>query len=270
MFSFDLQEAIDTNIYETHEVSKSKYGYLNHSQIDRIEHGATRYFSRQLSISRQEHHQYEEFSFSTAQNTPRHHRVTCNTIPGRASNWQPDYTRPGSHDFSFQPNYMAKTESSRAKARSQSEPKQRPERNVRSESKRKASLDGTTSFLANAQSQCSSPNSKPITNENQDPAFIRLYQKRSVVKDEDSDANSTITSRSSYCNSLLAYEVSYEDWQLGSFLHLIWNVWSSDIQIHLTAALCEHVLAIHHFGSLAPRMQSRTHDEQRLEASGEK
>lgn len=208
MFSFDLQEAIDTNIYETHEVSKSKYGYLNHSQIDRIEHGATRYFSRQLSFSRQEHHQYEEFSFSTAQNTPRHHRVTCNTIPGRASfsNPQPNYTRPGSHDFSFQPNYMAKTESSRAKARSQSEPKQRPERNVRAESNRKASLDGTTSFLANAQSQCSSPHSKHITNENQDPAFIRLYQKRSVVKDEDSDASSTITSRSSYCNSLLAYE----------------------------------------------------------------
>lgn len=248
MFSFDSQGAIDRNLYETHEVSKRKYGYLNHSQIDRIEHGVTRYFSRQLSISRQEHHQYEEFSFS-AQNTPRNHRVTCNKIPGRVSfsYQQPDHAHPGSHDFSFQRNYMANTESSTAKARSQSEPKQRPERNVRAERKRKASLDGTTGFLAKAQSQRSSPLSKHINNENQDPRFIGLCQKKRVVKDEDSDANSTRTSRSSYCNSLLAYEVSYEIGLVGSLLHLLWIVWSSDIQILLTAASCQHLLGYSSF-----------------------
>ncbi|XP_031248930.1 protein IQ-DOMAIN 14-like [Pistacia vera] len=218
------KEAIDTNIYETHGISKRKYGYLNHAQIGRIEHGVTTFFSGELSISKREHHQYEEISFSTAQNTPRHYQKLPNTFPGRASfsNQQPEY----SHAVYNEPNYMSKTESSRAKARSHSEPKQRPKWSMKPKTtKRTASLDRTnvladpqtqrsspcsTNVLADPQTQRSSPCSTTVVHENQDPWFIKLYRSKRIIRDSESDANSTATSRSKYCNSLMPYEASYE------------------------------------------------------------
>ncbi|XP_021669385.2 protein IQ-DOMAIN 19 [Hevea brasiliensis] len=198
------KEAIDLDIYETKRILKNKHEHLNHSQMERREHGRTKYYSEELSILKQEH-QYEEFSFSTAQNSPQICSPIPNTIPGRASftYQKPDYVHSISH-----PNYMANTESSRAKVRSQSEPKQRPKWGMRPKSNQMASMDGKNA-QQEAHIQGSSFHLMPIAYENQDPWFIKLYQS-TMSKDIDCDPKST--SSSSYPNHsklLVEYEVGF-------------------------------------------------------------
>ncbi|OAY44216.1 hypothetical protein MANES_08G132400v8 [Manihot esculenta] len=195
------EEAIDLDVYETKRVLKNKHEHLNQSLIQRRDHGHTKYYSGELSILKREH-RYEEFSFSTAQNSPQICSPTPQTIPGRASFTcqKPDYV----HSFSH-PNYMANTESSRAKVRSQSEPKQRPKWSTRPKSNQIASMDRRNA-QQDAQIQGSSFHSTPIAYESQDPWFIKLYQP-TVSKDSDCDAKSTTSSN--YPNQsklLVAYE----------------------------------------------------------------
>ncbi|KAJ6929044.1 hypothetical protein NC652_013035 [Populus alba x Populus x berolinensis] len=112
----------------------SRSGYINHPLIDRIEREVPRFYSGELQISRQEH-QYKEFCF-TSQNSPSIFSPPSRT-PGRASFTYetPDYADTLSNQFSFLPNYMADTESSKAKFRSQSESKQQPKQGIRVQNK---------------------------------------------------------------------------------------------------------------------------------------
>ncbi|KAK0600220.1 hypothetical protein LWI29_012813 [Acer saccharum] len=204
-------EAIDFNAYKAAQgVSRSKNGYSNHSQMKKIEQGVAAYFSGDVSFSKGEHnHQYDEFSFSTeVHNTPQryYYPKTPEIIPGRASigGRKPDYLLPlPHHDHSFLPNYMANTESSNAKVRSQSEPKQRPGSNTEVTSMDRT---GVVPPVVTQTQRHSSPRS---ADRNQDPWFVKLYRSKRLVKESESDANSTITSHSSYYgSSAMAYEVS--------------------------------------------------------------
>lgn len=70
---------------------------------------------------------------------------------------------------------MANTESSRAKARSQSEPKQRPNGRTRQKSKQMELIDGMSAPV-NYQFQHSSSHLKHDSHDGHDPWFIKLYQ----------------------------------------------------------------------------------------------
>ncbi|KAI5587544.1 hypothetical protein BDE02_05G040300 [Populus trichocarpa] len=197
------REAVDVNFHEVRGIS-SRSGYINHPLIDRIEREVPRFYSGELQISRQEH-QYKEFCF-TSQNSPSICSPPSRT-PGRASFTYetPDYADTLSNQFSILPNYMADTESSKAKFRSQSEPKQRPKQSIRVQNKQTTSMDGLL-VHQDAQSQCLSSHSKHMAHENQDPWFIKLYQP-TRSKDNNYDANITTSTRhSNYSKVLVTYE----------------------------------------------------------------
>ncbi|KAG6750626.1 hypothetical protein POTOM_045131 [Populus tomentosa] len=205
--TFQITEAVDVNLHEIRGVSKNRSGYTNHSLIDRVEREIPRFYSGELKISRQEL-QYKEFSFM-AQNSPTTGSPPSKTTRGRASSSyeRPDYVDTLSNQFSFLPSYMADTESSKARVRSQSEPKQRPKESTRAKNKQTTWMDGLNGHQ-DAQSQCSSSHSKHMVHENQDPWFIKLYRPTKSKGSYDDDNITTSTQYSNYSKVLVTYEVS--------------------------------------------------------------
>ncbi|WRX23979.1 IQ motif [Theobroma cacao] len=186
------REAVDINLYDKCGIVKSQNGFMNHSQIERIEHGITTYYSGELSISKREQ-KYEEFSFTT-HNSPRHSPPMSKPTPGRSSF--------SSHEYPYMPNYLTNTESSRAKVRSQSEPKQRPAWNSKAKGKKTTSAEEMDD---NIQQHYSSSQSKGVADENQEPWFVTLYRSTRTPKDNEGDT-SVPTSYSEYRKSLVTNE----------------------------------------------------------------
>ena len=173
---------MDKNLIETQEVLKSKSGYLNYSKSERIEHGFTTYYSGHHSISKRED-QYKD---------PTRTSLTFQ---------HPDFIENMSHGYPFLPSYMANTESSRAKVKSQSEPKQRPNRSMKQKSKQMELIDGM-SVAENYQLK----HLKHNVHDDHGPWFIKLYQ---PMRSSNSkfDSTSTTSSHSNQYQYLDAYEV---------------------------------------------------------------
>ncbi|XVF31167.1 hypothetical protein REPUB_Repub16aG0122500 [Reevesia pubescens] len=188
------REAVGINLYEKHGIIKGRNSFMNHSQVERIEQGITRYYSGELSISKREQ-KYEEFSFTT-NNSPRHSPLKSKQTPGRSSF--------SSHEYPYMPNYMANTQSSRAKVRSQSEPKQRPTLNFKAKGKNTASADEEMNH--NVQQHSPSVQSKRVSDENQEPWLVDLY--RSTITPKEYEGTNAIvpTSYSEYRKSLVRNE----------------------------------------------------------------
>ncbi|XP_065854657.1 protein IQ-DOMAIN 19-like [Euphorbia lathyris] len=182
------KEATNWNIYETERVLKHKHDYLS-SSAKRREHRPRKYYSGELSISKRD--QEYEFSFSTAHNSPQIRSPTATAIPGRASftYHKPDYEHPVPS-----PNYMSNTESSKAKVRSQSEPRQRPILSMRPKGKQADLIDAQTQGLS--------------SHKIEDPWFTKVYS-TTKAKNSDCDAKSTgSSSHSNYSKLLVTYEAS--------------------------------------------------------------
>ncbi|XP_072955622.1 protein IQ-DOMAIN 19-like [Typha angustifolia] len=148
---------------------------------------------------------FDEFSFITAKSSPPYLSASSMSDVTKSS----FATAPpvSSQDSSpFFPNYMANTESSRAKARSQSAPKQRPDTSERPPSRRRASLEGRNIPRGvRMQRSSSQAGSAEVL---QYPWAFKLDKSSMSLKDSECGSTSTVMTNTTYYRSLLASETS--------------------------------------------------------------
>ncbi|KAJ8494124.1 hypothetical protein OPV22_015845 [Ensete ventricosum] len=136
---------------------------------------------------------FEDFSFATtAQCSPQY--LSAISVP------DPSH----SCDHPSFPNYMANTESSRAKARSQSAPRQRTDTIERQTSKRRPSVDGRN-IPRSVKMQRSSSHVGMTTN-GYHPWSIKLDKSSMSLKDSECGSTSTLLTHINYCRSLAGFE----------------------------------------------------------------
>ncbi|XP_020104366.1 protein IQ-DOMAIN 14 isoform X2 [Ananas comosus] len=138
---------------------------------------------------------FEDFSFRTAQSSPQY--LSAVSVPDAGQS---------SFDYPFFPNYMANTQSSRAKARSQSAPRQRIDMYERQSSKRRPSVEGRN-IPRGVKMQRSSSHVGMTANGYQYPWSIKLDRSSVSLKDSECGSTSSVLTNSNYCRSLVGFEV---------------------------------------------------------------
>lgn len=136
---------------------------------------------------------FEDFSFATARSSPQYYSVMSIH----------DSTQT-SVDYSLFPNYMANTQSSRAKARSQSAPRQRLDSYERQSSRRRPSMEGRN-IPRGVKMQRSSSQVGSVANEYQFPLSLKLDRSNLSVKDSDCGSTSTILTNYIYCTEVCLF-----------------------------------------------------------------
>lgn len=154
-------------------------------------------------------------SFSTAQSSPQYY-YSAISRPDDSKNHPSVFPKPPyaeaesvvSYDYPLFPNYMANTQSSRAKARSQSAPKQRPADSFeRQPSRRRASVEGRN-VPRPVRMQRSASHVGASAQNYQYPWSIKLDKSSVSLKDSECGSTSTVLTNTNYCRSLVAYDVS--------------------------------------------------------------
>ncbi|KAF5752323.1 hypothetical protein HS088_TW01G00231 [Tripterygium wilfordii] len=208
---------------ESEGSTKSRNSYSNHQQTEQAEHRFSTYYASNHIYPKQDNCQvspaltdisprassghFEDHSFSTAQSSPQYYSAVSKPDPSRIPFTfpQPDYIEPMSSEYPFFPNYMTNTESSRAKVRSQSAPKQRTELYERQPSRQRASMEGRNIPRAMRMQRSSSHVGAPAHNY-QYPWNIKLDRSSVSLKDSECGSTSTVLTNTNYCRSLVTYE----------------------------------------------------------------
>lgn len=151
----------------------------------------------------------EDYSFNTAQSSPQYYSAISKPDPSRVpfAFPRPEYAEPLSYDYPLFPNYMSNTESSKAKVRSQSAPKQRPDSFERQPSRRRASMEGRNVPRA-VRMQRSSSHVGATAHSYHNPWSVKLDRSTVSLKDSECGSTTTLLTNTNYCRSLVAYDVS--------------------------------------------------------------
>ncbi|XP_010694040.2 protein IQ-DOMAIN 19 [Beta vulgaris subsp. vulgaris] len=207
--------------------SRSSYSIPSPRHMnDRMDNRISVYYSSQRENSKQDYQQYspapsaitdlsprtcsghfEEYSFATAQSSPQCYTAMSRPDPSRApfSFPNPDYAETMSYEFPFYPNYMANTQSSRAKARSQSAPKQRPELERQPSRGRRPSVEGRN-IPKGAKMQRSSSQVGSTGQNYHYPWSVKLDKSTVSLKDSECGSTYSVASNAYYCRSVVSYD----------------------------------------------------------------
>ncbi|XP_031378831.1 protein IQ-DOMAIN 14-like [Punica granatum] len=204
-------------------IAKSRSSYSNnHPQAEQPDHRFSAYSKQEINrISptpsalmemspRTCSAHFEDYnSLGTVQSSPQCYSALAKVDTSRVPFSFPksDYAESLSYDYPLYPNYMANTESSRAKARSQSAPKQRPEYFERQRSLRRASMEGRNVLRA-VRMQRSSSHVGSAAQNYQYPWSIKLDKSNMSLKDSECGSTSTVLTTINYCRSLASYETN--------------------------------------------------------------
>ncbi|KAG9451921.1 hypothetical protein H6P81_004825 [Aristolochia fimbriata] len=148
---------------------------------------------------------FDEYSYATAQSSPQCFSAFSRPDPTNFTFPRQEYAESISQDYPFFPNYMANTESSRAKARSQSAPKQRPDSFERQTSRRRPSVEGRN-IPRGVRMQRSSSHVGAAINGYQYPFSIKLDRSTVSLKESECGSTSTVLTNTNYCRSLVGFE----------------------------------------------------------------
>ncbi|KAE9617633.1 hypothetical protein Lal_00018536 [Lupinus albus] len=218
---------VEMDVCEPKGNSRSRNSNTNHGQHELSEHIFSTYYSPNGSCSKEEENfklspapsaltdlspkgcsgHFEEYSFSTAQNNPHYYSHVLSAEDSNApfAFPRPAYEEPMAYDYPLFPNYMANTESSRAKLRSHSAPKQRPDSYERQPSRRRASVEGRN-VPRPVRMQRSSSHVGITAQNYQYPSSVKLDRSSVSLKDSECGSTSTVLTNSNYCRSLFSYD----------------------------------------------------------------
>lgn len=218
-------KTVEMDVCESKGNTRGRNNTANHEHHELSEHRFSAYYSPIGSYSKKESPtpsaltdsspracsgHFEDCSFSTAQNSPYYYsavsRVDNSKLPFAFTRQSYEESIP--NDYPLFPNYMANTESSRAKVRSQSAPKQRPDMYERQPSRRRASVEGRN--VPRPVRMMRSSSQVGVTAQNyQYPWSIKLDRSLvSLNESEGGGSTSTVLTNSNYCKSLVSYSVS--------------------------------------------------------------
>ncbi|XP_073135348.1 protein IQ-DOMAIN 19-like [Henckelia pumila] len=226
--SHDLDRGLEENIKIVEmdlgnykPVGKPRNSYSSHAQTEKTEHRISTHrassVKNEISPSpsaitdvtpRTCSNHFEECSYGTVQSSPQccYSAMSKPEIP--FSYARSEYAVESLYnEYPFYPNYMAYTESSKAKVRSHSAPKQRPiEPFEKPLTRRKPSLEGRNVPRA-VRMQRSSSNVGSNAQNYHYPWSVKLDRSTVSLKDSECGSTSTMLTNTNYCRSLMGFDV---------------------------------------------------------------